>query len=75
MVYESTFARADKVNKRLVFIIILLIIALIGTNLAWICYENSFEDVEITQENDDGYNNYVGNDGDIYNGNAENKNP
>ena len=28
-----------------------------------------FEDsVTITQENDDGYNNYVGNDGDIING-------
>ncbi len=67
----------NNVDKRRHFIIIIILIALLfGTNLAWIIYESQMEVVttsyEITQENEDGYNNYIGNDGDIYNGEAEN---
>ena len=54
----------------------MLIIALIGTNAGWLYYESQFEDVvttEIVQENADGYNNYIGNDGDIVNGETDNK--
>ena len=40
---------------------------LAGSNAAWIYYETSFEDVVVTQENDDGYNNYIGEDGTITN--------
>ena len=67
VVHESAMARSERHNKRLWIVILVLIGALIGTNLAWIMYENSFEDIVITQENDDGYNNFVGNDGDITN--------
>lgn len=52
-------------------VIILLILLLFGTNAAWIYYESQWEVVEtteITQDNENGYNNYIGNDGDIYNG-------
>ena len=65
--HESAMARAERQSKRLVAIIILLILLLIGSNIGWLIYENSFEDVVITQENDDGYNNFIGNDGDITN--------
>lgn len=54
-------------------VIILLILLLFGTNAAWIYYESQWEVVEtteITQDNENGYNNYIGNDGDIYNGKA-----
>ena len=74
--HESAMARAERAAKRLWVVIILLIIMLVGTNAAWIWYESQFEVVEtteITQENADGYNNYIGNDGDINNGNADNK--
>ena len=67
VVHESAMARSERHNKRLWIVILVLIGALIGTNLAWIMYENSLEDIVITQENDDGYNNFVGNDGDITN--------
>ena len=62
-------------EKRFVAIIVLLIVLLVGSNIGWMVYENQFDVVEettITQENEDGYNNYIGNDGDIVNGETNN---
>ena len=70
-------AMAERTIKRLWICVLVLIIALIGTNAGWLYYESQFEDVvtaEIVQENADGYNNYIGNDGDIANGETDNKN-
>ena len=69
-------AMAERTIKRLWIIILVLIIALIGTNGAWLYYESQFETIatEVTQENADGYNNYIGNDGDIVNVETDNKN-
>ena len=69
-------AMAERTIKRLWIVILVLIIALIGTNGAWLYYESQFETIttEVTQENADGYNNYIGNDGDIVNGETDNKN-
>ena len=74
-VYESAMAQI----RRLIWVIVLLIILLVGTNAGWLIYEAQFEVVEettttITQDNADGYNNYIGNDGDIVNGKADNNN-
>lgn len=65
--FESATARQERTIKRLWILCLVLIIALLGTNAGWIYYENQFEDVVVTQENADGYNNYIGNDGDITN--------
>lgn len=65
--YEATMSRFERINKRLWIVVILLIVLLVGSNIVWIVYENSFEDVVVTQENADGYNNYIGNNGDITN--------
>ena len=72
-VYESVMAQI----RRLVWVIVLLIVLLVGTNAGWLIYENQFETVEettttITQDNADSYNNYIGNDGDIVNGETDN---
>lgn len=72
IVHEGIMSRMERTIKRLWITILLLIVLLVGSNALWIVYENSFEDVEITQENADGYNNYIGNDGDIINGEADN---
>lgn len=72
IVYESALARAERSVKRLWVAILVLIVFLVGTNGAWLWYESRFEDAVITQENADGYNNYIGNDGDINNGEANN---
>lgn len=73
--HESAMARAERGAKRLWTVIILLVVLLVGTNGAWLWYESQFETVttEVTQENADGYNNYIGNDGDIVNGETDNK--
>lgn len=75
IVHESAMARTERGAKRLCTVIILLIVLLVGTNGAWLWYESQFETVEtveVTQENADGYNNYIGNDGDVINGNPKN---
>lgn len=74
-VYESVMAQI----RRLVWVIVLLIVLLVCSNVGWLIYEAQFEVVEettttITQDNADGYNNYIGNDGDIVNGEADNNN-
>ena len=66
VVHESAMARSERHNKRLWIVILVLIGALIGTNLAWIIYENSFEDYviaqEVEQDANNGTNNFVGGD-------------
>ena len=76
IVHESAMARAERSAKRLWVVIVMLIVLLVGTNGAWLWYESQFETVEtveVTQENADGYNNYIGNDGDITNGETNSK--
>ena len=78
-VYESAMARAERHIKALIWVIVLLIVLLVGTNAGWLIYNSQFEVVEettatITQDNADGYNNYIGNDGDIVNGKTDNNN-
>ena len=71
--HQSAMARAERTQKRLIWIIVLLIVLFVGSNFAWIVYESQFdvvEDTNITQENENGYNNYIGNDGDINYGEA-----
>lgn len=67
VVHESDMARLERTIKRLWILLLVMLVLLVGTNGAWIYYENSFEDISITQENEDGYNNFIGNDGDITN--------
>ena len=72
IVHEGMMARAERTAKRLWITILLLIVLLVGTNAGWIWYQSQFEDIAISQENEDGYNNFVGNDGDIFNGETDN---
>lgn len=62
---ELTVAVAERQAKRwfISFLVMLIIYAI--TVGGFIVYENSFEDVMVTQENEDGYNSFIGNDGDI----------
>lgn len=56
--------------KRLWITVVILIVLLFGTNLAWLYYWNlPDEEYTISQESsDDGTNNYIGNDDDIMGG-------
>lgn len=78
--HESAMARSERQSKRLWIVILVLIVALIGTNLAWIIYEAQFETVETTTEEydieqnaEEGNNNSIINGGNIVNGETEDK--
>lgn len=71
-VHENLRAQMMVANRRLWVLLLVMLFLFVGTNVAWILYESQFEDVEITQENERGVNNFIGNDGDINNyGEAE----
>ena len=77
--WERNEQRHERREKRLVWLVALLIVLLVGTNVCWLVYENQIETVEetsttITQDNENGFNNYIGNDGDIINGETDNNN-
>ena len=74
-VHESAMARMERTIRRLWILLLVLVVLLVGTNALWIWYESQFEKVEVTQENEDGYNSFIGNDGDIYNGETDHKIP
>lgn len=66
---EQALMHADKANKRAYVIIIMLIVALLGSNAGWLYYESQWEVVETSQtvnQKADGAstNTYVG--GDMY---------
>ena len=77
--HESEVARLERVIKRLWILCIIIFVALIATNAAWIWYESQWEDVSVSQEitqdsGDGGTNTYSGNviGGDFYS-DTENK--
>ena len=71
--HEGEMVRMERANKRLWIVILVLIIALVGTNAGWIVYESQFvdEEISIEQESKSGTNNFIGHDGDITYGTTE----
>lgn len=61
---------AERTNKRQTIIIIILIALFVLTNAFWIYREMQYTDetIAVIQRNEDGYNSYIGDDGDINNG-------
>ena len=61
---ELAFAFAERMVRRLWVTILVLIFLLVGTNGAWLWCSNQWETVyqEVTQEADNGTNNFVGGD-------------
>jgi hypothetical protein len=74
--HEKDQNRLMGIIKCLIAVIVILIVLLVGSNVGWLIYNSQFEVVEesttITQDNENGYNNYIGNDGDIVNGETDN---
>lgn len=71
VVYESSMARAERQIKRLWISLIISIVMIVLTNIAWLYVWNSYEYVGDTSEiSVEGQRdaNYIGNDGDITNG-------
>ena len=76
--HEKDQNRLMGIIKWLIAVIVILIVLLVGSNIAWLVYENSFEEVVTTEEivvdaDDNGNANYIGQDGNIYNGEDNSK--
>ena len=83
VVHESAMARAERHTKAIIWVIVLLIVLLVGTNAGWLWYESTMETViettetvtttyeDIVQAIEEGGNNLIG--GDYVNGKAENR--
>ena len=75
--HEKDQNRLMGIIKWLIAVIVILVVLLVGSNVGWLIYSSQFEVVEenttITQDNESGYNNYIGNDGDIVNGETNSK--
>ena len=77
IVHEADMARMERTNKRLWILSIILIVILLATNAGWLYYETQFEyyETSVTQDSGEGgYNNYIGNNGSIRNGQTDNTN-
>ena len=61
IVHECAVARLERVIKRMWVLVLALIIILCASNAAWIWWESKYQTIEtaITQENVDGYKNYI----------------
>lgn len=69
LAHEAEMARQERIVKRLWILCLIIFLAFVGSNLAWIVYESQFETVETTttsqeimQESDTGNNFAVGGD-------------
>lgn len=64
VVYEAAMAMAERTIKRLWITVIVLIVLLVGSNCAWLWWNSQWETVyqELTQDADNGINNFVGGD-------------
>ena len=75
IVHEGEVARLERVIKRLWIMCIIIFMACVISNGLWIYYSTQWETVEVSQDADNGINNYIGSDGDITNGKADDQIP
>lgn len=71
IVHEGEMARQERHIKRLIAVLVVVLVMLFGSNMAWLYMWNQYEyvDEDVTVDSQDGGNaNYIGNDGAIING-------
>ena len=61
IVHESDMARLERTIKRLWILLLVVVVLLVGSNIAWIAYENSFVD-----EVEESVESYADDGGDAY---------
>lgn len=72
--FESMKSTMERTTKRLWILLIILVVLLVGSNVAWIIYEAQFvtEETEVMQEVDTGEGSaYVAGIGSVYYGESE----
>lgn len=75
IVYESSEARHERIEKRLIIALIISVALLFVTNVSWLVYNSQYDysDETVELKADEGNANYVGKNGDITNGVRESK--
>ena len=70
IVFESSMARQERTIKRLVIALIFSFVLAFTSNAIWLMVVSDYEyaNEEVTVDGTDGVANYIGNDGDIANG-------
>ena len=77
IVHESAEARHERREKRLLIAILIAVILLFASNAMWLWawmqydYGTLSDEYSVELETSDGNANYIGQDGDIYNGTSE----
>ncbi len=74
--HENLRAQMVDANTKWFILVLVLVVLFVGSNAFWIIRETQFatETTEIEVKTEDGGNaNYIGNDGDIYNGEHQSK--
>ena len=75
VVHENLRAQMSAANARLVRVIVLLVLLLVGSNIAWLLYESQFESMTIEQEVDTGEGDaFVVGNGDLNYGESQTEN-
>lgn len=70
--WERNEERHRKEKKNLLVALLIAVLLIVISNIGWLIYESQFDVEEIYVESTaDGHANYIGQDGDIYNGESE----
>lgn len=71
-IYEAAQSRSERIIKKLILALIIVTAMLFASNIVWIQkwteYDYASEESIVTVSNKNGNANYIGNDGDIVNG-------
>ena len=71
IVYESAQVRNERNIKRMLIALVLAVVMLFASNIAWLYawFSYDYESIEtVTVDGKDGVASYIGNDGNVYNG-------
>ena len=71
IVYESAQVRNERNIKRMLIALVLAVVMLFASNLVWLYawFSYDYESIEtVTVDGKDGVASYIGNDGNVYNG-------
>lgn len=67
IVYEGTQARNERTLKRLIIALVITVVLLFSSNMAWLYYENLFDSYSYDQDGDGINSINTGNQGDLDN--------
>lgn len=72
IVFESEVARLERTIRRLVVLVVIAVALIFASNITWLLFIGQYDfETTTTTQKAEGNANYIGQDGDITNGRAE----